>query len=54
MYAKIQSILEKFISKATIYKYGFNFSPMYKRSTGKIFFVSKDLHKVTIKIKLSF
>lgn len=54
MYAKIQSILEKFMSKATIYKYGFNLSPMYRRSTGKIVEVSDDLLKVKIKIKLSY
>ena len=54
MYAKITSLLEKFISKKNIYKYGFNFSPMYRRSTGRVFFVSDDLHKVSIRIKLSY
>lgn len=54
MYAKLQKIAEKFVSKKTIYKYGFNLSPMYKRSTGKVYFVSEDLHKVSIRIKLSY
>lgn len=54
MYAKLQAIAEKFLSKKTIYKYGFNYSPMYKRSTGKVIYVSDDLHKVTVRIKLSY
>ena len=54
MYAQITKFLEKFISRKNIYKYGFNFSPMYRRSTGKVIFVSDDLHKVTVRIKLSY
>ena len=54
MYAKLQKILEKFISKKKIFKYGFNFSPMYRRTTGRIFEISKDLHKIRIRIKLSY
>ncbi|EAQ41307.1 DUF4442 domain-containing protein [Polaribacter sp. MED152] len=54
MYAQIQKVLEKFMSKASIYKYGFNLSPMYRRSTGRIVEVSDDLLKVKIKIKLSY
>lgn len=54
MYAKIQKVLEKFMSKSSIYKYGFNLSPMYRRSTGKIINVSDDLLSVKIRIKLSY
>ena len=54
MYAQITKVLEKFISKKNIYKYGFNFSPMYKRSTGKVISVSDNLHEVTVRIKLSY
>ncbi len=54
MYAQIQKILEKFMSKSSIYKYGFNLSPMYRRSTGRIINVSDDLLNVQIKIKLSY
>ena len=54
MYAKLQAIAEKFISKKNIYKYGFNYSPMYRRSTGRVIFVSEDLHKVIVRIKLSY
>ena len=42
------------MSKASIYKYGFNLSPMYRRSTGRIVYVSDDLHSVTVRIKLSY
>lgn len=54
MYAQIQKVLEKFISKANIYKYGFNLSPMYRRSTGRIVKVSDDLLQVNVRIKLSY
>lgn len=54
MYAQLQKIFEKFMSKASIYKYGFNLSPMYRRSTGRIINVSDDLHSVTVRIKLSY
>ena len=33
-----------------IYKYGFNLSPMYRRTTARIVEVSEDLHYVKIKI----
>lgn len=54
MYAQIQKVLEKFMGKASIYKYGFNLSPMYRRSTGRIIAVSDDLYSVRIRIKLSY
>lgn len=54
MYATISKILEKFVSKKHIYKYGFNLSPMYRRSTGRVYSVSDDLLTVKINIKLSY
>ncbi|MBU3012020.1 DUF4442 domain-containing protein [Polaribacter vadi] len=54
MYAQIQKVLEKFMSKSSIYKYGFNLSPMYRRSTGRVIKVSKDLLNIEIQIKLSY
>lgn len=54
MYATISKVLEKFISKSTIYKYGFNLSPMYRRSTGKIYQVSDNLLTVKVRIKLTY
>ncbi|WP_025742345.1 DUF4442 domain-containing protein [Aquimarina pacifica] len=36
------------------FKYAFNFSPMYRRSVGRIISVSDDLHKVKIKIPINY
>jgi len=54
MYRTLNAIASRFFTKAQIYKYGFNWSPMYRRSTGKISNVSEDLHYVKIKIPLSW
>lgn len=39
---------------STIYKYLFNWSPMYSRSTAKLIEVSEDLHYVKIRMKLNW
>lgn len=54
MYAQITTFLKKFLKPSTIYKYGFNLSPMYKRSTGKVFYASEDLMEVSVKIPISY
>ena len=54
MYAAISKILNKFLKQSTIFKYGFNISPMYRRSTGKIVEVSDDLYNVKVKIPISY
>ncbi|RBW61920.1 DUF4442 domain-containing protein [Tenacibaculum sp. E3R01] len=54
MYATISSILKKFLKESTIFKYGFNLSPMYRRSTGRITSVSDDLFLVKVKIPISY
>ncbi len=54
MYQKITEKLIKYIKPATLYKTLFNWSPMYRRSTGKIIAVSDDMHQVTVKIPLSW
>ena len=54
MYKTISKILKRFMSDKQIYKYGFNLSPMYRRSTGRIIEVSDDLHYVKIKIPLNW
>lgn len=54
IYQKIAKIGSKLISKHKLFKYGFNFSPMYKRSTAKIIMVSDDLFNVRIKLPLSY
>lgn len=54
MYAQLSKFLSKFLTKRQIFKYGFNISPMYRRSTGRIYFVSEDLFTVKVKIPLSY
>jgi len=54
MYKIASEFLNRFFKTATIYKYGFNWSPMYRRTTAKIIEVSDDLHKVVIRLNLSW
>ena len=54
MYATITKVLNKFFKQNIIFKYGFNISPMYKRSTGKLIEVSDDLLHVKVKIPISY
>jgi len=54
MYKSGTKFLKRFFKVSTIYKYGFNWSPMYRRSTAKLIEVSDDLHYVKIRIKLNW
>ncbi|NOZ46756.1 MAG: DUF4442 domain-containing protein [Chlorobi bacterium] len=54
MYQKIFKILKVFFRTDQIFKYGFNFSPMYRRTVGRIIYISKDLMTVKIKIPLNY
>ncbi|SNQ43282.1 DUF4442 domain-containing protein [Cellulophaga lytica] len=54
IYQKMASIGQKLFSKHILFKYGFNYSPMYKRSTGKIIEITKDLLHVKVKIPISW
>ncbi len=53
-YQKIAEIGPRFFSKSTLFKYGFNFSPMYRRSTAKITHVSTDLLTIKVKLPISY
>ena len=54
VYQKISQIRSKFFPQSMLFKYGFNLSPMYKRSTAKIINVSDDLLNITIKLPISW
>ena len=54
VYRKIATIGTKFMGKAQLFKVGFNWSPMYRRSTGRIKYVSEDLYEVRIKLPLTY
>ncbi|MDT7832080.1 DUF4442 domain-containing protein [Flavobacteriaceae bacterium S356] len=54
MYATLTKYLSRIFKKKTIFRYGFNISPMYRRSTGRIIEVSEDILSVKIRIPLSY
>lgn len=54
VYKKLADLGGKFIGKSTLFKHGFNYSPMYRRSTARIVAISKDLLNVTIKLPISY
>jgi hypothetical protein len=54
IYQKLTAIGNRFESKHKLFKYGFNLSPMYRRSTGKIVEVSKDLSFIKIRLSISY
>ncbi len=54
MYKIATEYLQRFFKASTIYKYGFNWSPMYRRTTGKLIEVNDDLHYVKIRLKLNW
>ncbi len=54
IYQKLTKVGSKFVGKHILFKHGFNLSPMYRRSTGKILKVSEDLMHVTVKLPLSY
>ena len=53
-YQKVGEIGSKVFKKKTLFKHGFNLSPMYRRSTGRITYVSDDLLEVRIKLPISY
>ncbi|MFT5821135.1 MAG: acyl-coenzyme A thioesterase PaaI-like protein [Crocinitomix sp.] len=54
MYKKLYTFLKKIFRDDQLFKYGFNLSPMYRRSVGRIKFVSRDLLIVRIEIPLNY
>lgn len=54
LYQKIAEIGGKILKKKTLFKYGFNLSPMYRRSTAKVIEVSDDLLEIKIKLPISY
>jgi hypothetical protein len=50
MYQQLSKIARKFMKESTMFKVGFNLSPMYRRSTARIQHVSDDLKLVKIKM----
>jgi acyl-coenzyme A thioesterase PaaI-like protein len=53
-YQKLAEVGTKYIPKHKLFKHGFNLSPMYRRSTGRILSVSEDLLHVRIRLPISY
>lgn len=53
-YKKIGALGSKYIGKPAMFKYGFNLSPMYRRTTARITDVSSDLLNIQIKLPLNY
>lgn len=53
-YQKIIAISEKHFRLSKILKFGFNYLPMYRRSTAKIVSISDDLTTIKIKLPISY
>ncbi len=53
-YQQLSEFFSKYIPKHLLYKYGMNFSPMYRRTTGKITHISPDFQLIKVKIPLSW
>ena len=54
VYQKIAEVGARFMGKDKLFKYGFNWSPMYRRSTGRVQYAAEDLMEVRIKIPLTY
>ena len=54
IYQKLTKIGSKFLGKHILFKHGFNLSPMYRRSTGKVTNVSEDLMNISIKLPINY
>ena len=53
-YKKITEFFSKFIGKSKVLKYGMNLSPMYRRTTAKVIFISEDFMEIKIKLPFSY
>ena len=53
-YKKITDLVSKFIGKSKVLKYGMNLSPMYRRTTAKVLYISEDFKEIKIKLPYSY
>ncbi|HAS43636.1 MAG TPA: DUF4442 domain-containing protein [Microscillaceae bacterium] len=54
IYKQLMDAGARYFGRHRVFKYGFNISPMYRRSTGRIVSVSKDLLKISMKLPISY
>ncbi|MBP3943533.1 DUF4442 domain-containing protein [Sphingobacteriaceae bacterium WQ 2009] len=53
-YQNLSRLGSKYLGLANTFKWGFNLSPMYRRTTARIVYVSNDLLHVTIKLPINY
>lgn len=53
-YKQLMKIGKRFLGLPILFKYGYNWSPMYRRSTARITSVSDDLLTIIIKLPISY
>ena len=53
-YQALARIGERLGNKHVLFKHGFNLSPMYRRSTGRVLSVSPDLLKISVRLPISY
>tara|TARA_B100000767_G_scaffold193362_1_gene180473 strand:- start:3 stop:536 length:534 start_codon:yes stop_codon:yes gene_type:complete len=53
-YKKLAEVASIFVSKTKVLKFGFNLSPMYRRTSAKVIYISEDFFKIQIKLPFSY
>ena len=53
-YKKIAELSSKFIGKSKVLRYGFNLSPMYRRTTAKVVYISENFLQIKVKLPFSY
>jgi hypothetical protein len=53
-YQTLAKFASRFMSKSTVMKIGFNLSPMYRRTSAKVIFISDDFSNIKIKLPFSY
>ena len=53
-YQALARVGERLGNKHVLFKHGFNLSPMYRRSTGRVLSVTPDLLKISVRLPISY
>ncbi len=53
-YIKLSAVLKKFLPLPVLFKYGFNWSPMYRRTTARVVEVAPDFMRIKVKLPKSY
>ncbi|MEO1575678.1 MAG: DUF4442 domain-containing protein [Pseudomonadota bacterium] len=53
-YQTLTSVGQRIVPRHVLFKYAFNFSPMYRRTTARITSMSEDLHRASIRLPISW